>query len=117
MTFPEIIERLERAAGPSMDIDYDIWLALAQPMPVDPDDFPPRYTASLDAALTLVPKGYLWQVKQGIESQAIVWSLEIDYDDDGAPAGYSTTFPAIALCIAALKARAAMQPATRTATA
>jgi len=66
----------------------------------------PRYTESLDAARTLVPKGWVWQVKHVIQAQAVVWSLEIDWDDREPPTGYSEQ-PALALCIAALRARPA----------
>jgi len=66
----------------------------------------PAYTSSLDAALTLVPLHHLWEIKQGIECRAVVWQLETDYDERNPPTGYSTTFPALALCIAALKAEA-----------
>lgn len=66
-----------------------------------------HYTTSLDAALTLVPEGYLWQIKQAVQCCALVWALEVDYDDHPVPTGYSTTHPALALTIAALKARSA----------
>lgn len=67
----------------------------------------PEYTTSLDAALALVPNGYCWQVRQGIAVRANVWSLEIDYADSHTlPQGLTPAAPALALCIAALKARA-----------
>jgi hypothetical protein len=66
----------------------------------------PAYTSSIDAALKLIRKHYLWQLKQGIECTAIVWWLEKDWDDTGAPTAYSTTYPALALTKAALLARA-----------
>ncbi len=66
----------------------------------------PTYTASIDSALTLLRTHYLWQLKQGIECTAIVWWLEKDWDDTGAPTAYSTTHPALALTKAALLARA-----------
>lgn len=66
----------------------------------------PRYTSSIDDALKLLRKHYLWEVKQGIGSHAIVWWIEKDWDDTGAPTGYSTVYPAMALAIAALIARA-----------
>lgn len=65
----------------------------------------PEWTASLDAAMTLVPEGYLWELKQGFEATAMVWSVMIDYDEQHpAPFGASLR-PALALCIAALRAR------------
>jgi hypothetical protein len=78
----------------------------------------PAFTSSIDDALKLLRKHYLWQLKQGIECTAIVWWLEKDWDDTGAPTAYSTTFPALALTKAALLARAvedrlALPPADR----
>ena len=70
----------------------------------------PRYTASIDAALTLVPEGWRWSLD---------WTQRSGYQDCGradlyAPGSgiqppdvcdvYAAT-PAIALCIAALKAQ------------
>lgn len=120
----DLIARLKKATGPDRGLDGDIAVACGGATGFTErfgrrDDgwvsrgphhavvSAPAYTASVDAALTLVPPHHLWELKQGIEARAIVWRLETDYDDDGAPTGYSTTFPAIALCIAALHARAA----------
>jgi hypothetical protein len=66
----------------------------------------PEFTSSIDDALKLLRKHYLWQLKQGIECTAIVWWLEKDWDDTGAPTAYSTTHPALALTKAILLARA-----------
>lgn len=66
----------------------------------------PAYTASIDDALKLLRKHYLWQLKQGFECTAIVWWIEKDWDETGAPTAGSTTFPALALTKAALLARA-----------
>lgn len=66
----------------------------------------PAFTASIDAALKLMRKHYLWQLKQGIECTAIVWWIEHDWDDTGAPTAKTTTYPALALTTAALIARA-----------
>lgn len=86
----------------------------------------PQYTASIDAALTLVPEGYrtmhagetkdgkwFWGLhmdaghsKNPTTKDGISWAHQTDSRPelfaDGAPS------PAIALCIAALKARAAL---------
>jgi hypothetical protein len=113
----ELIERLEKATGPNSDLDEAIACFLAPPHPKHGKPigilYPKAYTKSLDAALTLVPQHHLWQIKQGIECCAIVWMIEVDYDDRAAPIGYTTTFPALALCIAALKARAEYSPPVR----
>ena len=116
MTTAELIEKLERADGPSRELDASIQRAFAG-SPSDhwfadhkgvwvSDDSAPRYTASIDAALTLVPEGALWSAEawdtNGVypaHVRASAWVL-------GAPRGYAAT-PAIALCIAALKAKEA----------
>lgn len=97
MTQSELIAALEKATGPSRDLDEQIadaflpsgWLA-------------PRFTASIDAALTLVPDNAFWSLsvpKQPDMSGKRYWaSLHA-----GKPGARGAT-PAIALCIAALKA-------------
>ena len=62
---------------------------------------PPRYTTSIDAALTLVPEGWNWQ----ISDIGLAWvgthlaaNKPVRFDGDAAT-------PALALCISALKAR------------
>jgi hypothetical protein len=64
---------------------------------------PRSYTTSLDATVTLVPSDMEWamQVRPGDAIMASVWPTE---DDDGIHA-YGAT-PALALCAAALRARA-----------
>lgn len=64
----------------------------------------PRYSESLDAAASLVPEGWFWQVKRGFGYEAIVWHAE--YEDSNY--GRGTITAPCALCIAALKARQAM---------
>jgi hypothetical protein len=106
---------LDKADEPSREIDAEIYCFAYRPCYQDetPEqrlDYArrcaPSYTASVDAALTLLRKHYLWELKQGIECRAIVWWLEKDWDDTGAPTAYSTTHPALALTKAALLARA-----------
>lgn len=60
-----------------------------------------KYTRSTDAAQQMVPEGYAWQCGCDIDltPTARVWGHELDFNEIGAT-------PAIALCIAALKARA-----------
>lgn len=78
-----LAERIEQAEGPSRELDAEIWLALHQPGYRYPDEVlnrtpssrqeavgrfthdgygggsaAPAYTASLDAAMTLVPDGH-----------------------------------------------------------
>jgi hypothetical protein len=98
MTREELIAALEAATGPSWELDGFICEAVGavKPEATPHWEWPPRYTASIDAALTLVPEGASGAIEFGNHTQACVvggpWC-------DGAT-------PAIALCIAALKARA-----------
>lgn len=104
--------------------DWPDWIVVRSRM----QDFPalgptPNYTGSLDAALTLVPNDFadrrygatIWARAAG-RSQARIWVEIMDHDADGGwaigvvpgnsglPANSGAT-PAIALCVAALKAR------------
>jgi hypothetical protein len=123
MTREELIEALEGADGPSKSLDSAIhaemrregWTPKEWARTVAELDNPsivnvPRYTSSLDAALSLVPEGWGWSLD---------WTQRPLYQDCGradlyAPGSgikphdvsdvYGAT-PAIALCLAALKAR------------
>jgi hypothetical protein len=63
-------------------------------------DDPPHYTTSLDAALTLVPEDWIWDVA----STGAVWVMPEDEISQQIVIGGQPD-PIIALCIAALKAR------------
>ena len=111
----ELIERLEKAAGPDRDLDGAIYRSLhashddAWPhwTTVQRDEIVLHYTASIDAAVTLVPFA---------EDKATHWGVELDRGFEAWVSrnnvssghwlhqGFGST-PAIALCIAALKAR------------
>lgn len=56
----ELIERVEKADGEDRDLNGDIavMMGLYARRPVVA--VPPSYTASIDAALTLLPDGYDW---------------------------------------------------------
>lgn len=66
-----------------------------------------EFTASLDAAMTLVPEGLDWGIAhfgpRGSEAQA--WPRGA-HDSADKVTGSSDTIPALALCAAALRARA-----------
>lgn len=130
----ELIKRLEKATGPDRSIDCLITAALFDPkimtnpgnhkgegvehkplsaviaggFPVSADlasiAGSPTYTASIDAAMTLVPGESYWDLRKvsGAHDATI-------YPYDGVPAQATsfTDLPALALCIAALKARQA----------
>lgn len=122
----ELIARLEAVAGPSRELDFDIACAVdfkiaddlgfreyaaTYPKFAARDNFP-AYTASIDAALTLVPDDMGYEIgipvpptearPHGRKPWADLW-WEID-----GPREFliNAATPAIALCIAALKARA-----------
>lgn len=94
----KLIERLRKADGPSSELDDKIFAALWR-SPHFPTHHLP-YTASIDAAMLLVPKEWVGQIFFGIEmSQVRLWAVETtNCYGEGAT-------PAIALCIAALNAR------------
>jgi len=124
----DLIRRLESAKEGSRELDIEIWDNV-EAWPVSPDNsewriipsgnntclastVAPPYTTSIDAALTLVPEGYSYSLG------APDWSST---DNDGPPSspawanlfkgrsgGWNTAngvTPALALCIASLKAR------------
>ena len=89
----DLITRLESADGPSYALDREIGEAVgrafAPPMP---------YSASIDAALTLVPEGWKWAVTS--KNSACCHEQHI------TPLNWSyASTPALALAAAALKAR------------
>lgn len=100
MTREELIAALETATEPHWTYNGDIVdvLGLEKPDDVPPWQWPPAYTASIDAALTLVPNGEMWAV--GV-------------DEDGKGCAdmprhcllVHAPTPALALCIAAIKAQ------------
>lgn len=107
-----IVERLQRAAGPDRDIDAAICKACNIPWSSDEEGnfggygiMPRRvkFTSSIDAARTLVPEGwYVRKLNQFSDGwYCTVVRGEENYSGDQKP-------PAIALCIAALKARIAL---------
>lgn len=63
----------------------------------------PAYTASIDAAMTLVPEGVNWTMGGGGKECAIV-IISAGQGLTDAAHGFAAT-PALALCIAALRAR------------
>lgn len=95
----ELIQRLEKATGPDVELDH----ALGMLVGVGGD-----YTRSIDAALTLVPEpavksdgGRMVDIRLDERRNVGFATVNYDFSAQGAT-------PAIALCIAALKARAAL---------
>lgn len=113
----DLIERLEKATGPDRELDLVIAkrfntyrLNTSYMGPDDPDwtEHFPEYTASIDAALTLVPDGFrhaFWH------HHSVYLGAEVFPDKGGGPMhkGHDAKTPAIALCIAAMKAREEME--------
>jgi hypothetical protein len=111
MTREELIAALQKATGPAYVLDLaiaaqvlpDCWVSKVTPK---------NYTASIDAALTLVPEpdDSFWQVLTCGERRGYFQASVVT--DAMAATGaklswHSARTPAIALCIAAVKARAA----------
>ncbi len=124
-TLLALAERCEQVSGPDRELDRQVALATGWAiMKVQGDDWlmpptgrpvgdPRRYTASLDAALTLVPEGWGWLVSQP-NAKALASGLlkmrtpvmgEVQYGCDQRFA-VAAAAPALALCAAALRARA-----------
>lgn len=93
----DLITRLERAEGPDRELDWAIHIRdglLGVGMYGDH----PRYTASIDAALTLVPEGWKWAVTSRNSACC--------HEQHVAPLNWAyAPTPALALCIAALRAQ------------
>lgn len=99
-----LIARLESANGADRGLDWDV-RSTRYAGEKSPSGPPRRYTASIDAALTLVPlpvvagdKGRLVELTWS-ESASIGATATVNHDHHG----YGAT-PAIAICIAALRA-------------
>lgn len=115
----ELIKRLEAATGPDLELDAEI--AMSAGLAERRNDFvyvmhPVEgsthdlwlnvpYTASIDAALTLVPEGWrIWQMVRPASGEP--WTVQAVPAVGGwAKEGDHRELP-IALCIAALRARA-----------
>jgi len=133
MTLADLIARVERADAPDRELDRDIAEEIGWVMAFDerPNDggslvlpreatlrflasqerkgriIAPAYTASLDAALSLVPEGWgreFWH-EPGDKAIAHTWPPTRRAPRDTC-SGFAAT-PALALCAAALKAREA----------
>jgi hypothetical protein len=96
----ELAERCENATGPDRRLDNDIRLATNNGCAFGDD---PPYTASLDAAMTLVPEGCQATIVRRKDGHGAA------YFDREWLAGScdSAATPALALCAAALRARSA----------
>lgn len=122
MTIGELVAALEAATGPDRELDAEVYKAEHPKFTLDRPHMHerlqsiatlnkcPRYTASLDAALTLVPEGaafqFLYEPNAINGHDAIVWPKCDKWVNPNTGMAVHK-YLAIALCIAALKARAA----------
>lgn len=124
----DLIARLEKATGPCRKLDLDIsvavnyrdaftgairaeWSVMADDINVydatgrryflDPVQFVPQWTRSIDVAVSLVLEGSEWSRHRGANGKM---TMQVDGPGPIGRHGQGAT-PAIALCIAALKAR------------
>lgn len=117
----DLIARLEAASGPNRQIDemlFELVHGRARRRSTfeqyDPSETLPHYTSSIDAGLTLVPEGFPWDVggpvrKDVYGKDAGKFSANCGSVPDKGFIVYGlATTPALALCIAALKARKAL---------
>jgi hypothetical protein len=129
MTTPDslkqLAERVEAATGPDRELDEAICAALyptyelpyaARCAPTHIQSIVPRYSASLDAAMTLVPEGWCktvadwWCGDDKPPFFADCGDLDaLKADVDGIIFQAWAATPALALTAAALRARASIQ--------
>ena len=133
-TLLELAERVEALASPDRAMDAEIFKAIGAPVPFQfanklialefndveqayfarvSDDMrvrysPPSYTASIDAALTLVPKGLVYNLGNDTAfCWAYIWDDTPDYD--GEPYEGRTSTPPCAIVAACLRARGSQE--------
>ena len=110
-----LIERLEAATGPDRELDAAILVAVGGKRRFDDWWIGYRFigreasafTASIDAALTLVPEGWDYVIASpGVdENHPDEWCINMArHPDDESNFTFAPT-PALAICIAALKAK------------
>lgn len=104
-TLPDLIARLEKAEGPSRELDGLIADAMGIAVDSEVGAFLPHFTRSVDHALWLVP------AKHHVHMHFDLMDRDAKHLAGVCPLGencgdyYSGATPALALCIAALKAR------------
>ena len=112
-----LIERLGQATEGSASLDLLICDELGLLVFHATDDLKvcEPYTTSIDAALTLVPEGCAFyrlnQYSEGANLQPWGWGAHVRKPNTWIEVGESRATAALALCIAALKARAAIEVA------
>ena len=94
----DLIHRIQAASGPDRLIDFDIALLVGTKTRNGSINIAPHFTASIDAALTLVPEGMQWSIKNQRSPKSVA---QVGAFHEG-----SAATPALALCAAALRAHA-----------
>ena len=102
----ELIAKLEALDGPDRNVDAEIYHTIKQGVGCGSTHDAPLFTASIDAAITLLDKHALWAVGNMEDGSfaRLCWPQPDGSFLDGYYNATATT-PAIALCIAALKAK------------
>ena len=120
MTDPaELIARLEAVTGGGRGLDAEIAIFLGRGTITGHYPVDPHYTTSLDAAFTLIPKGRRRVLSEEDWGDSFGWACDLHSLSEMEPEfggsqvllpkhilGEAPT-PALAVCIAALKARSA----------
>lgn len=119
----DLIKKLREATGPSRELDCDIERAIhpnslaTALIGVCQIGSVPRYTSSIDAAMSLVPAGWYGRVEPRFyEGEVVRWrayAIKPDWSKVGTPlerddfphTAAEAATPTGALCIAALEAR------------
>lgn len=110
MTLTELADRCERAVGPDRELDQDIHEIVVIRSALSGTIYPysKKYTASIDAAMTLVPDQ--WNVSLRGFGQS--WNVVMN-DMKTGPMQQSfshASTPALAICAAALRATEQVRP-------
>lgn len=121
----ELAAKVEQASGPDAELDTAIWQAVHCRQPDEDPAYDPEYTASLDAAMALVPENLRLMLSEWDDEEHLrprgPWQAVLTVpgagssfaEMDGAGRCEHAATPALALCAAALKARARAMEAGR----
>lgn len=103
----DLIAKLEAATEGSRELDLEIWNGIERQPLVDGENGATvaNYTASIDAALTLAPEGWDFDVSSMEGKSSAHVSRPVAFNKWFSNLGQGGT-PALSICIAALKARA-----------
>ena len=102
----ELLEKLEAAEEGSRELDVAIaWAIDYDPPPYTNIHQCPRYTTSLDAAITLIPSDHEWDISVDLENKRAYATVGDDvWDECHAVIKTTAATPALAIVVASLKA-------------